>query len=85
MIKKLKKLLWFLKRPRFYSHLIHLVFKKLSPASYKRDNTEQEASQWCAGLAVDTNTALEQLTGRPAQNTTQTARLWKSSAAHLFY
>ncbi len=66
MIKKLRTLLWFLKRPRLYPHLIYLVSKKLSPASSMRDDTRQEALQWCAALSVDTNTALEQLTGRPA-------------------
>ena len=66
MIQKTKTLIWFLKRPRFYPHLAHLVSRKLSPASARRDNTRQEALQWCAGLAVNTETALVQLTGKTA-------------------
>ncbi len=64
MLQKLKILLWFLKRPELYPHLIHVVLKKLSPASAARDDSRQEALDWCAGLAVDTNTALKQLTGK---------------------
>ena len=66
MIQKTRTLIWYLKRPRFYPHLKYLVTKKLSRASSGRDNTQQESLQWCAGLAVDTNTALERLTGQPA-------------------
>jgi predicted O-methyltransferase YrrM len=66
MIKKLGTLLWYLKRPRLYPHLIHLVPKRLSTASSMYNDTRQEASQWCAGLSVDTDRVLQQLTGKPA-------------------
>lgn len=66
MIKKLGTLLWFLKRPRLYPHLMHLVSKKRSSASSIRADTRQEALQWCAGLSLATDVAFEQLTGRPA-------------------
>jgi predicted O-methyltransferase YrrM len=66
MIKKLRTLLWFLKRPKLYPHLIYLVSQKLLPASSMRNDTQQEALQWCAGQSVDTNKALVQLTGRLA-------------------
>lgn len=66
MIGKLGTLLWFLKRPRLYPHMMHLISQKLSPASRRMEDTREEALEWCEGLAVDTDTALEQLTGRPA-------------------
>jgi len=66
VIEKFKILLWFLRRPELYPQLIHVFKKKLSPASAARDDSQQEALEWCAGLAVDTNAALIQLTGKPA-------------------
>jgi len=66
MFAKLRTLLWYLSRPRLYPQLIYLITLKLSPGSSTPDDTGQEASQWCAELSVDTNTALEQLIGKPA-------------------
>jgi predicted O-methyltransferase YrrM len=66
MLGKLGTLLWFLKRPRLYPHMIHLVSRKLSPSSHALEDTGDEAIEWCEGLAVDTDTALERLTGSPA-------------------
>jgi len=66
MISKIRTLFWYLRRPTFYPHLTHLVCRKLSPASSTRDDTGQEALQWCSGLAVDTDAALERLTGKAA-------------------
>jgi predicted O-methyltransferase YrrM len=63
MLRKLKTLLWYLRRPRFYPQLPDLVKKNLSAASLRRDNTRQEALQWCAERSVDTNTAIRRLTG----------------------
>jgi predicted O-methyltransferase YrrM len=66
MFGKFGTLFWFLKRPRLYPHMMHLVSLKLSPSSHVMEDTGEEALEWCEGLAVDTDTALERLTGMPA-------------------
>jgi predicted O-methyltransferase YrrM len=66
MFDKFRRLLWYLKHPGLYPHFINIVVKKRYPSGSILDDTRQEALQWCAELAVDTSTALEQLTGRPA-------------------
>jgi len=45
--------------------MMHLVSLKLSPSSNRMEDTREEALEWCEGLAVDTDTALERLTGMP--------------------
>ena len=56
-------LVWFLQRPRLYPQLMYLALKKLSRASYVKNDTRQEAMQWCAERCVDSSTAIERLTG----------------------
>ena len=66
MINRLQTLYWFLKRPRLYPQLIDLVSTKLSRTISMRDDSGQEMLHWCAERCVDTNTALEELTGMTA-------------------
>lgn len=60
---KLKTIFWFLKRPRLYPELWH----HLTESKKNRISPEEreESGAWCAQLAVDTATALAQLTGEP--------------------
>jgi predicted O-methyltransferase YrrM len=66
MSGKFGTLLWFLRRPRLYPHMMHLVSIRLSPSSRMMEDTGEEALEWCKGLAVDTYAALERLTGSPS-------------------
>ncbi len=63
MIEKMRTLFWFLKRPKLYPQLGHLVFKKLSHTTRRQDDTRDEMESWCSERCVDSNAALAQLTG----------------------
>jgi predicted O-methyltransferase YrrM len=55
---------WFLNRPKLYPYFFYLVAKRLSLRSRRRD-TRGEAESWCAARAVDTSSAIAQITGSP--------------------
>lgn len=66
MRNRVRMLLWFLQRPSLYPHVMYLALKKLSRASSVKNNTRQEAMQWCGERCVDSSTAIKRLTGFPA-------------------
>ena len=66
MSEKLKTLGWYLKRPQLYPRLLgearRIFFaREVSPLN----RTAKQAAAWCSARAVDTSTALQQLTGTP--------------------
>lgn len=61
--RRIRTTIWFLKRPKLYPQLLRLVAKKFVTNRSFGENTLLEASEWCAEFSVDTNTAIEQLTG----------------------
>lgn len=80
MIKKFKTLLWYLKRPKLYPQLIHLVSQKLFRRTSEPGDTRQEMESWCAERCVDTHIALSQLTG--ITELTPVNRLFSSHFEH---
>jgi len=61
-MKKIKTLLWYLVRPKYYIQFIYLICNELSFKGNARNKTDQKAILWCEQLSTDTNTALAQLT-----------------------
>jgi len=53
---------WYLKRPKLYPELFRLVSAKLIRRSYHPSNSG-ESMQWCKERAIDTQEAIQHLTG----------------------
>lgn len=60
---KVRSLFWYLKRPKFYPQLVHVLSKKLSLKRSRLDDTREEATSWCAMRAIDTEAAIQKITG----------------------
>lgn len=60
-----KLLAWYMKRPHLYPEFISRVKKQLFANKDTRQDTRQEAEQWCAQAAVDIDELVENLTGGP--------------------
>jgi hypothetical protein len=65
---RLKALLWYLKRPRFYGDLVSQVRGRLFRAAGFFTDTRKDAERWCESRAVDTRTALGQIGGLNIDN-----------------
>jgi predicted O-methyltransferase YrrM len=63
-ITKVRTLAWFLKRPRLFPQLAHLVTRKFSREHYVKNRTHEEARRWCSERALDGPAAIQRLTGR---------------------
>jgi len=64
--QKFEILLWFLKRPELYPHLVELIRRKIVRASARYPylgDTQQEAESWCEKHAIDTSSAIRKITG----------------------
>ena len=63
ILKPIRTLLWYLRRPRFYPQLLNEILTKLHAACSNTSHTRKEASAWCQEHAISTNKALRQITG----------------------
>ena len=61
MLSKLKSTAWFLRRPQYLPHAVHILKMKFKP---DREGERDVAEAWCKAHAVDTQTALTQITGQ---------------------
>lgn len=68
MQTSIKRILWFLKRPRFYPEAVRRFYRKISISALSSNHTAEsrgkaliEATQWCEKYAVDTKTALSEI------------------------
>ena len=59
---KIKTLGWYAVRPKYYNELIALLRKRVIGDRY--DNTSLQSVEWCRTIAVSTEQAIFQLTGR---------------------
>jgi predicted O-methyltransferase YrrM len=64
-VRRVKTLAWFLKRPRLFPQLAHLASRKFSRTHYIKNETHEEARQWCDQRAVDSHAGIERLVGHP--------------------
>jgi len=66
---KVKRLLWFLSRPRYYPELFRRLeaqvkfFGDLSSDINKKEKQKAKAKKWCEDIAIDTTTAIIKVTG----------------------
>lgn len=61
-MEKLDSLIWYIKRPGLYTHLLHrLKDKLLLPAE---DDTSSRALHWCESLDLNTDAAVQKITGK---------------------
>ena len=58
---KIATALWFLKRPHLYRQAVRTVRLRIRP--HPKEETRDEATRWCEERSVDSQTALERLTG----------------------
>lgn len=58
---KIKTLLWFLKHPKYYVQLLSLIKTKLTQKG--KENTRQQAEEWCSVYAISTSEAIKRITG----------------------
>lgn len=63
-MSELKKIVWYLKRPRLYPQLVYRYRKKLFLKSYPKE-LKQQAKAWCAERAINTNDAILLFTKKP--------------------
>jgi predicted O-methyltransferase YrrM len=61
--EKLQTLLWWAKRPKLYPQTIHILTRKILHKFRAQEDTKELMESWCAERALDTQTALTQLTG----------------------
>ena len=59
MIDKVKTLIWYLRKPRYYGHLFNLLKRVFSTED--RDITRNEAVAWCNTIAISTSELLFKL------------------------
>ena len=62
MRNKLKIILWYLKRPKYYGQFFLKIFRRLNIIIFK--NNEDIAIKWCQKNAVTTEEAILQITGK---------------------
>jgi len=67
MTTKVQTLVWYLRRPRLLPDMLNLLARRwgLRKRSALND-TREAATTWCISCAVDVNTAVTKVTGRPA-------------------
>lgn len=63
MATKLKLALWYLKQPKLYPEFFRRVRRKVQTFGIKHAQVKQQVVEWCDVRAVDTRTAIQQLTG----------------------
>lgn len=72
-MSSLQRSLWFLKHPKLYPESIRKVNRKIQALFFPtrathtaqaRAKAQQEATQWCEEYAIDTQSAILQITGR---------------------
>lgn len=59
MIEKIRTVIWFIKRPSFYLHLLVLIRERIFPSP--KENTSVEATQWCQQHARSTDEFLNNI------------------------
>lgn len=64
MFGKFKSLIWYMRRPRLFPHMIYSLTNKIFRKRSLLNNTKEEMSAWCKDRAVDTGVAIKSLTGK---------------------
>ena len=62
MKNKFKKILWYVKRPKYYGQFFLKIFRRLNTIIFK--SNENIAIKWCQKNAVSTEEAIFQITGQ---------------------
>ncbi len=62
MKNKLKKILWYAKRPNYYGQFFLKIFRRVNTIIFK--SNENIAIKWCQKNAVSTEEAIFQITGQ---------------------
>lgn len=61
LLSKVRTLLWYLARPKYYSELFALIKSRLF--RLRNENTAADSVNWCSERAISTEEALKKLTG----------------------
>lgn len=56
-------LLWYLKRPQLYSHLLHIFLGKLSPRQARLRDSRPQSIAWCLERSISSRAAIREITG----------------------
>ena len=74
MLKKFATLYWYLQRPRLYPQQLRDWYERLFFRGALVNHSRDEATRWCAQIAIDTAQALQKITGEPK----------RGSVTHIF-